>query len=205
LAVRAGTVTHDSLLQASRRVDWRFLLPEPDLGRVACIGVADPDLLHSLRFFSSELTALEPGSANGQASSQDVVVLRNPGLGELQTARRLLHPGGWLYIEVERAMRRRGTGASPTAHGQARALRKLGFVDVEASMHWPDFASCGAIVPLDDPVAVRYALTRAGRRSRAPLILRLAPMLAATRQLGLFVPCASALGRRPAGAGGDVR
>jgi hypothetical protein len=29
------------------------------------------------------------------------------------------------------------------------------------------------------------------------LLTRLAPVLAATRQLGLFVPCASAIGRRP--------
>jgi hypothetical protein len=203
--VQVETVTHDSLLQASRRVDWRFLLPEPDLGRVACIGVSDPDLLESLKLFSSELTALEPGSANHSASTYDVLVLHNPGLTELHIARGILHPGGWLYIEVDRPMRRRGTGASRTAHGYARALRKLGFVDVEASMHWPDFASCGAIVPLDDPVAVRHALTRGGRRSRAPLIIRLAPILAATRQLGLFVPCTSAVGRRPADDGGDVR
>jgi hypothetical protein len=41
--------SHDSLLQASRRLDWRFLLADPELGRVACLGSHDPELVESLR------------------------------------------------------------------------------------------------------------------------------------------------------------
>ena len=62
--MRVEAVSHDALLQASRRVDWRFLLPEAELGRVACIGETDPDLVRSLRLFSSELTASQAASAN---------------------------------------------------------------------------------------------------------------------------------------------
>jgi hypothetical protein len=36
--------SHDSLLQASRRLDRRFLLADPELGRVACLGSHDPEL-----------------------------------------------------------------------------------------------------------------------------------------------------------------
>ena len=51
-------VDHDALLQSSRRVDWRFLLPEPDLGRVASIGPSDPELVESLGLLSEELVSL---------------------------------------------------------------------------------------------------------------------------------------------------
>jgi hypothetical protein len=189
-------VSHDALLQASRRVDWRFLLPIPELGRVACLGETDPELVRSLRLFSAELTASRSGAANEQEPSYDLVVLRNATLDELEAARSRLRSGGWLYVEVDNPLRRKRARAARSASGYARALRRLGFVEVDAQVHWPDFASCRAIVPLDAAAAIRHGLAQ-GHRSRARLVTRLAPVLAATRQLALFVPCASALGRRP--------
>jgi hypothetical protein len=189
-------ISHDALLQASRRVDWRFLLPKPELGRVACIGETDPELVQSLRLFSAELTAARSVSANGREASYDLVVLRNASLDELDVARSQLHPGGSLYVEVERSKRDKQARAGRTARGYARALRRLGLVDINTYVHWPDFASCRAIVPLDHGVAVRYGLER-GSGSGSRFLTRFAPVLAVTHQLEWFVPCASVLGRVP--------
>jgi hypothetical protein len=197
--MKVEAVNHDALLRASRRVDWRFLLPEPELGRVACIGETDAELLGSLKVFSEEVIVLASSNETGGQSSFDLVVARNASLPDLEAARALLSDGGWLYgeIELERRSGRVSSRAARSARGYARALRRLGFVDVAAYAHWPDFASCRVLVPLGDPVAVRYGLER--RQLSSPgFVIRLAPFLAVTRQLAHFVPCASVLGRMPA-------
>lgn len=54
-ALAALELTPDMLLQASRRVDWRFLLPNPALGRVAYVGPVDSEHAASLRLFLPNL------------------------------------------------------------------------------------------------------------------------------------------------------
>jgi hypothetical protein len=190
--VQVEAVSHDALLCASHRVDWRFLLPDPELGRVACVGVNDEALLEALRLFSVSLASSASCDIGAFDEPFDLVVLRNPRGEALDDASGLLRPGGWLYIEVEKTGREE-TRATWSSRGYARALRKRGFVDVRTHVHWPDFASCRAIVPVDDAAAVRLGLGRA-RTKRAPLT-SLAPVLAGSRQLARFVPCASVLGR----------
>jgi hypothetical protein len=191
-----NTVAHEAVLQASRRIDWRFLLPTPDLGQVACIGVTDADLLESLELFSAALEVADATREDERDASYDVIVLRNPRRETIEVGCRLLRPGGWLYVEVENSNSSRAPGALRSVRGCARELRRFGLVDVSTYVHWPDFASCRAIVPLDEVTAVRHGLAR-GSTSGGWLLTRLAPVLAATRQLGLFVPCASAIARRP--------
>lgn len=188
----------DALLQASRRLDRRFLLPEPELGRVASVGVDDPNLVDSLRLFGREATALEAVRSRDELAPQDVVVLRNPSRAELAAAVPLLRPGGWLYVEIARPPGWPRPGRLKSAGGYARALRRLGLADVEAYVHWPDFGSCGAIVRLNDAVAVRHALARKRRGGGVPFASRLAPLLVATGLLGAAVTSASAVGRRVA-------
>jgi hypothetical protein len=197
---------NDALLQASRRLDWRFLLPEPELGRVACIGVDDPNLAESLRLFGSEATVLEAGRPWEELALHDVVVLRNPAGAELAAAVPLLRPGGWMYVEVDGAGgRRRLLGSRRTARGYAAALRRLGLVEVQGHLHWPDFRSCRVIVPLGDALAVRLALARRRQNASARLVVRLAPLLAACNLLAAVAPSASVLARRPARAGEEGR
>jgi len=191
-----NTVAHEAVLQASRRIDWRFLLPTPALGQVACIGVTDADLLESLELFSAALEVADATREDERDASYDVIVLRNPRRETIEVGCRLLRPGGWLYVEVENSNSSRAPGAPRSVRGCARELRRFGLVDVSTYVHWPDFASCRAIVPLDEVTAVRHGLAR-GSTSGGWLLTRLAPVLAATRQLGLFVPCASAIARRP--------
>src|SRR5262245_45109298 len=88
----------DALLQASRRVDWRFLLPDPNLGQVAYLGPAHGALPESLRLFS---TTLVLGEAAGAAGARyDLVVIHNPTLDGLRRAAALVRRGGYLYIEA---------------------------------------------------------------------------------------------------------
>jgi len=196
---------NDALLQASRRLDWRFLLPEPELGRVACVGVDDPDLVESLRLFGSEASVLEAGSPWEELAPHDLVVLRNPAGAELAAAVPLLRPGGWMYVEVDGAGGRRLREGRRTARGYAAALRRLGLVEVQGHLHWPDFRSCGVIVPLGDALAVRLALARRRQNGVARLVARLAPLLAACNLLAVVAPSASVLARRPARAGEEGR
>jgi hypothetical protein len=196
---------NDALLQASRRLDWRFLLPEPELGRVACLGVDDPNLVESLRLFGSGATVLEAGRPWEELAPHDVVVLRNPAAEELAAAVPVLRPGGWMYVEVDGGGGRRLRGRRRTARGYAAALRRLGLIEVQGHLHWPDFRSCGVIVPLGDAFAVRLALARRRQNGIARLVARLAPLLAACNLLAVVAPSASVLARRPARAGEEGR
>jgi hypothetical protein len=196
---------NDALLQASRRLDWRFLLPEPELGRVACVGVNDPYLAESLRLLGSEATVLEAGRPWEGLASHDVVVLRNPAGAEVTAAVRLLRPGGWMYVEVDGPGGRRLPGGRRTARGYAAALRRLGLVEVQGHLHWPDFRSCRVIVPLGDALAVRLALARRRQNAGARLVVLLWPLLAACNLLAVVAPSASVLARRPARTGEEGR
>jgi hypothetical protein len=196
---------NDALLQASRRLDWRFLLPEPELGRVACVGVDDPNLVESLRLLGSEATVVEDGRSWEERAPHDVVVLRNPAGAELAAAVPLLRPGGWMYVEVDGAGGRRLPEGRRTARGYAAALRRLGLIEVQGHLHWPDFRSCAVIVPLGDALAVRLALARRRQNGSARLVARLAPLLAACNLLAVAAPSASVLARRPARAGEEGR
>jgi hypothetical protein len=202
--VPVAAPSDDALLQASRRLDWRFLLAEPELGQVACFGSHDPALVESLRLFSAGFTASEAVPDSVERDSHDLVVLRNPTSEDLGAAPRLLRPGGWLYVEVDGPLTR-GPGRLRSARAYARALRRLGLVEVGAYMHWPDFDSCRAIVSLDDAVAVRHALARGPQGGRARFRMRLAPLLAGAHMLALAVPSASAVGRRAVSGEEDSR
>ena len=68
----------DALLQASRRVDWRFLLPDPNLERVAYLGPANRSLWESLRLFSAALAVIE--SIPTQDSRNGHLTMKQPSL-----------------------------------------------------------------------------------------------------------------------------
>lgn len=197
------TLAHEALLQASRRIDWRFLLPTPDLGQVACLGVADADLLESLHLFSAAVEIADATSRQELDAVYDVVVLRNPRRETIEAGCRLARPGGWVYVEVETSIASKHGDAPRSVRACERELKRSGLVDTSTYVHWPDFGSCRAIVPLGEVAAVRHGLAR-GWASGGWFMTHLAPVLAATRQLGRFVPCASAIGRRPE-EGGEGR
>ena len=91
----------DMRLQVSRRVDWRFLLPDPNLGQVAYLGPAHGSLLESLRLFSAALTVIaSAASRNSHPAQFDVVVVSAPSDKRLKQGAALVKPEGYLYVEA---------------------------------------------------------------------------------------------------------
>ncbi len=185
----------DALLQASRRLDWRFLLPDPSLREVGYSGPARGTLLESLRLFSESLAILD-GSANG-AARYDVVVARAPARAALERAAAAVRPGGFLYVEVERSFRP-GKHRSRGPANYVAVIARLGFDEVAAYWHWPSFEACAEIVALDARDALLLAFAR--RRSGAAARLKSAFGRALVRSglLARVVPCFSVVGRRRA-------
>jgi hypothetical protein len=190
-----------ALLEASRRLDWRFLLPDPELGRVAHVGETEPALLEALRAFAACLTVVGgDGSCEQEPGSFPVVVAVAPTAEELDRAIGLLQPGGWLYLERRQSLFPAGRHRQARVH--RRALVRRGLDQVTTYWHWPDFAASKWIVPVGDPTAVRYALRqhRGGRRAR--MLRRLGLTLLRTGLLGVVVPCVSVVAHLPStGAG----
>lgn len=193
-----------ALLEASRRLDWRFLLPDPELGRVAHVGEAEPALLDALQVFAAGLTVVGGGASSEQEQgSFPVVVAVAPTAEGLDRAIGLLRPGGWLYLERRRSLfpagRHRRARAAPV---HRRALVRRGLDQVTTYWHWPNFAASKWIVPVGDPTAVRYALHQHRGGRRAQMLRRLGLVLLRTGLLGHVVPCVSVVAQLPStGAG----
>lgn len=173
------------LLAASRRVDWRFLLPDPHLRRVALVGEERPGLRAALELLSEGVVSAE--------DSPDLVVVGGATLADLRQAAERVPPGGRLYAEL------RGPRVP-----YARALdllSGLGFGELAAHWHHPDFERCEEIVPLASPEVVRHALGRRGSRLRA----RLGRVALEAGLLGRVIPCVSILGHRAGDTGVEPR
>jgi len=104
------------LRQTIRRLDWRFLLPDPALGRVAYLGPASDSLAAALRASGAALAVITGPLADADRAAFDTVVAVDPLRESLAAAADLLCPGGWLYAEVSggagRSRRGRGAWAS---------------------------------------------------------------------------------------------
>ena len=181
----------EQLLHAVRRADWRFLLPEPHLGRVVYPGPHEPELVRALELVSAQLELTGPRGL--QASDADVVVVSG---GGARVAARLstgVRPGGWLYAEV------RGAAGPRLAAG----LRDQGFEEVEVVWLWPDATRVKEMVVLGDGAAVRHALGRRDAGARLRPRAWAARILLATGRLHLLVPSVAVIGRRVGGKGSE--
>jgi len=195
LAGNSANLDADSLLQASRRLDWRFLLPDPELGQVACLGAVPANLLDSLRLFSKSLTVLAmdaedcrgfrhsggtSAEQNAKPGQYDVVVARQLSIDKLHLAAERLKSGGYLYAEIDGLLssngQRRGfrhfvrSGKSwrlATPAGCITAVTHAGFTEAQGYWHWPNFAACTQIIPLEDRGALRFSFVRGGRSAKA--------------------------------------
>jgi hypothetical protein len=163
----------------ARRADWRFLLPEPELGAVAYLPPHDPELAAALRLVSARV------DLDGGGADHAVVVLTGAQRGAIPAARALLERGGWLYAEVPgRAVR-----------AWRRALRGAGFDEVAGHWLWPDPRGCREIVPLERR-ALRHALGRRDPGAVLRVRVRLARVLVAVGAFPLAVRRAAVVGRR---------
>jgi hypothetical protein len=190
----------DELLQISRRIDWRFLLPDPDLPATAVMDGADPDLLESLRRIGAQVTILNTAGRADCAGQFRLVVASNPGRDELVRAVQAARCGGYVYVEVQRKRNLiRSTPKSVAAVGVKEwlaTLTRLHVTGLQVHWHWPDFRSCAEIIPLSNRAAIRCTLRRRGSALRSQWKTRLAAILLHAGLFESFVPCFSVLGQR---------
>lgn len=199
----AASIDAEALLQASRRVDWRFLLPDPNLGRVAYLGTAQGELVEALRLFSASLTVIPlfPSLGGTEGGPYDVVVAHQPASEALPGLTGLVRPGGFLYLEayglfglVRQQRRLSGLAARRwrTPAGYAVALKGLGFGQVRIHWHWPDFETCTKVIPLHDQGALLFALGVGGSELKRAL----GRGLVRSRWLERLIPCFSLVAQR---------
>lgn len=165
-----GLASAGSLLEVSRRVDWRFLLPDPNLGSVVVAGKASPSLREALTHFCQHVTFLQPPfSASDNRVQADVVVICGSLDGALATALDLVKPSGFVYIELTVRLRVKSLRGYHPLSASAKVLEARGFEDIQAFWHSPNFEGCKRIIPLDNPAALVYAL----KKTDNPVLRRL--------------------------------
>jgi hypothetical protein len=163
----------DSAQDEIRRLDWRFLLPTPDLSGVFFLGPPGSALLRALRTYGCDVVTAPParqrGSSDHIVGQYAVCVLQSPEEADVALAARLVAPGGWLYWEMSRrsplnapwsflsTSRGRNSGLRSQSTGR-RLLMRSGLDAVACSWHYPDFESSRLIIPLDGDQAVRHFL-----------------------------------------------
>ncbi|HEX6383132.1 MAG TPA: hypothetical protein VF177_00545 [Anaerolineae bacterium] len=185
-------------LHASRRVDWRFLLPNPNLGRVAYVGVGQGELINSLRLFSNSLTVLASPEV-GKEADYDVVVAHDPESALLPAMTQLVSPGGYLYVELYGTTwwLRKGKyrGFRQPAKYVAQ-LRRSGLSDIHSYWQWPNFEACTRVIPLDCPSSLRFVLSL--RRDSAVDQVKAMAVEGLIRSglLDWLVPCFSLIAQR---------
>jgi hypothetical protein len=200
-APEQGT-SRDERLRQARRVDWRFLLPSPELGRVALGGAADPLLQEALTGLTgSEVAPLPaPTAARGQTSQRafDTVVLSAPvARTDLVAAAAVVKEHGHLVIELNGSvLSTRRLGMRPgTATRIARALRAGGF-DIREWLAWPSVDGATAFVGADDPLAVRAWLARRFGRRAAKVVAVASPGRIGWSALAAMAPASVLVARR---------
>ncbi len=178
-------------LEYARRLDWRFLLPDPMLSNAAYLGSADSPLVHALRtLFPSVMDART--SPHRQFAT---VVVGGASVRVLAAAAGFIEPHGWLYAEFTRTLH------SPAAWLQTvrrcrRELCRLGFDQVFAFWHRPNFTNCLEIIPLSEPAARAFALSRCSPDWRSRAKFALAHLLDRTGMLALAAPCFSVVAHK---------
>jgi hypothetical protein len=204
----------DRELQLSRRLDWRFLLPDPHLGRVAYFGSGDGDLQKALTMFSESLIIISQphqfSRLNDAGSTFDLVVFRSLNNNALRLIAGLLKPGGLLYWEIDRSIGKALKGIrqkkgdfnvpippiSLSWHlGRYRSylslLEELGFRNMQIYWHRPNFDHGLEMIPLHNSAALKNIFSRAKGSFTGRLKLAAGRFLMSMDLLKYFVPCIS--------------
>lgn len=128
-----------------RRVDWRFLLPDPGAARTVCF--TSGELREAVELIAGELR--EPGARPGDS---DLAVVVDPDDATLEAARAELRDGACLY----------GEWRSPflSARSLTRRLLLAGFTDVRCYRPWPSLRATAAWLPLGVRGPKSYFLLR---------------------------------------------
>ena len=195
----ATPIRDDATLQACRRLDWRFLLPEPRLGTVLLWGTKPSTLSQALERFAESVTMREAVLRELTSAGDggfDLAVLQSPGKRCLTTVASLLKPGGCVYIELHRRLRQplRSINLSECV----LLLQRKGFQHIQCYWHQPDFERCLEILPLGNRQAMRYYFSKPAGDWGTWLKLRIAGLLFYSGLLINLVPCLSIVARQRA-------
>lgn len=185
----------DRDLQIARRLDWRYLLPDPTLCRLALIGRPDGVLLEALQLFSEKVTVI-PSSAQPVPplpANCDVAVVCSSEPAAVALASSALRIGGYLYWEPG-ATRWRFSLRSCHA-----TLGKHGFDEIQVYWCRPGFEDCLEMIPLSEPSALAFALSRRFGGTRRWLIQAVVRLLAGIAIPAGLVSCWSLVARKTGG------
>jgi aminoglycoside phosphotransferase len=206
-SVQPPSGPRDDRLHAARRIDWRFLLGSPDLGRVRVIGAPDPWLERGLHEAAHEVrlgSAAPAGSADQPFDT--AIVTGRPSRDALREAARSVATSGRLVIEVDLGGPTRVV-APGTAVRLARSLRADGW-HVTTWWAWPVRSRLSMWARADDPIALRALGSRLGR-PRGPLVGGIAGVLgrsgAGQAVLVSTVPSITIVGERGDGPAGFIQ
>lgn len=192
-------------MDLARRLDWRFVLPEPTLGRVAYAGPSDSMLAQALRRFSSDFVPVpdpgpggeEHGADPARAGDCDLAVVASRRIENLREATRKLRAGGHLYWEVnrypgsgseQRVERGDGERVGGLLRDPGSTLQVLGLEEVRVHCDFPGFHNPRVMLS-PDPASIRYVTEMRGKRffglehgiglaARIGALPRIAPWLA---------------------------
>ncbi len=203
----------DTLLQHSRRLDWRYLLHDSSLRHVALLGDDDPDLVQALRCHAGTLSLLDLGwrFPAGHEPRFDLVVLRSPRLEDAVHASRLVELGGCMYWEIERRSSRKWSAwfrpwrfDAPARRSPGRLVRlrthlaQLGFAHIGFHWHRPSFQGALEIVPLEERAILQHVLAGGAGRFSGNAKRLLARLMHRAGLLQGFVDCVSVVACRSA-------
>jgi len=172
-------------LQMSRRIDWRFLLPDPNLYSIGFYGFYDAALITALESSSQSFSIIHDLQQKDDLRTEqqvfDLVVLRSLEWKDVEKVKTLIKKDGLLYWEIDRrkwfslaAHDNQGSQQdkfSVFAGWQNRLclyntkkhiaiLKRLGFTKIDIYWHRPDFERCLEIIPLNNNLALKYVFSR---------------------------------------------
>ena len=168
LALRERTSAAEEASRLTRRLDWRFLLPEPHLRRVIHLGEPASTLARALGAFSESVEF-----ADGQGvsdSDADLVVAEGATRDQLEAVLPRLASGGSLYWEWP-------SGGQAPGHEDLDWLAQRGVSQVRTFWHTPGFEDQRWIVPLDHPGGPAMLLKRRLPRMPAKFLQKSAELL----------------------------
>jgi hypothetical protein len=161
--------------ESVRRLDWRFLLPDPALRRVIYWGPEPDPLLAALRRFCDSILVVAPRTdLTRRRQLFDLAVIRSADAEPIRRIHGLLAPGAFVYWEpfARPCANTRGLAGRmqfrslPSARTLERCLRSIGFETISINWHYPDIETARFVIRLGDHAATTQLI--AGRAYWAP-------------------------------------